>query len=360
MTATSSGIRGLADGVRQHLGREVTVRDLAAHRATLLQGPRFVGTPERVADLMEEWFTTRGCDGFVLAATHLPGAFEEFVRMVVPVLQERGLFRRGYTRDHAARPPRRRPARAARGRLIRQGPSTREGPLRPRDPAAPAGSSAPARAGPPYGTVSGGDGTRDRGGDEGGCGVVRAGGRAGARAGYGRRRRWWLWVAWPLVVSAVLAIEWSLLHERIEADVALLLSSGRDTAAAPAPGPVLPPLPAAPAPATAGAVGTVDLRTVRTCGTGQDCLVRIHVGLRPASGPTTVDWTVRLDDLCGGTGGTVASGTVDVPAGADRADVVAAVRVPDAAATALTAVTAGPGTAASPAVRVPPTGGCTP
>ena len=96
MMAASGGIRGLAQGVRNHLGREVTVRDLAAHRATLLQGPRFVGTPEQVADQMEEWFRSGACDGFVLAATHLPGAFEEFVRMVVPILQDRGLFRRDY------------------------------------------------------------------------------------------------------------------------------------------------------------------------------------------------------------------------------------------------------------------------
>ncbi|MEU6642780.1 LLM class flavin-dependent oxidoreductase [Saccharomonospora sp. NPDC046836] len=104
MMGASSGIRGLAEGVRRHLNREVTVRDLAAHRATLLQGPRFVGTPEGVADQMQEWFESGACDGFVLAATHLPGAFEEFVRMVVPVLQDRGLFRRDYTgstlRDH--------------------------------------------------------------------------------------------------------------------------------------------------------------------------------------------------------------------------------------------------------------------
>ncbi|GLL10696.1 hypothetical protein GCM10017577_18360 [Pseudonocardia halophobica] len=187
--------------------------------------------------------------------------------------------------------------------------------------------------------------------------MVRAGGYAGVRA---RRRRWWLWVAWPLVVCAVLAVEWSLLHERIEADIALLLASGRDAAVAPAPGPVLPPLPAAPAPAADGAVGSVDLRTVRACGAGQDCLVRIHVGLRPAPEPVAVDWTVRLDDLCGGAGATLAGGTVSVPAGVDRADVVGAVRMPDAGATALTAVTAGAGAAASPAVRVPPTGGCAP
>ena len=105
MINASTGIRGLADGVRQHLGRgSITVRDLAAHRATLLQGPRFVGTAELVADQMEEWFIGGACDGFVLAATHLPGAFEDFVRMVVPILQRRGLFRTEYDgvtlRDH--------------------------------------------------------------------------------------------------------------------------------------------------------------------------------------------------------------------------------------------------------------------
>jgi hypothetical protein len=176
----------------------------------------------------------------------------------------------------------------------------------------------------------------------------------------GGRRRWWLWIAWPLAVSAVLVVEWVLLHERIEADIALLLASGRDTAAVAEPARPLPPLPAAPAPPAAGAVGAVDLRTVRTCGSGQDCLVRIHVGLRPAPEPVAVGWVLRLDDLCAGTAGTLADGTVTVPAGGDRADVVASVRVPDAAATALTAVTGGPGVAASPAVRVPPTGGCTP
>jgi hypothetical protein len=59
---------------------------------------------------MQEWFENGGCDGFVLAATHLPGAFEEFVRMVVPILQERGLFRRDYSgptlRDHLGIEPR--------------------------------------------------------------------------------------------------------------------------------------------------------------------------------------------------------------------------------------------------------------
>jgi len=104
MMAASGGIRGVAQAVRTHLDREVTLRDLAAHRATLLQGPRFVGTAESVANQMQEWVDAHGCDGFVIAATHLPGAFEEFVRMVVPILQARGVLRKEYTgstlRDH--------------------------------------------------------------------------------------------------------------------------------------------------------------------------------------------------------------------------------------------------------------------
>ncbi|MGO9925867.1 MAG: LLM class flavin-dependent oxidoreductase [Mycobacterium sp.] len=97
LIASVSGIRGLVQNLREHIGGDtVTVRDLAAHRATLLQGPRFVGTGAQVADQMADWFGSDACDGFVLAATHLPGAFEDVVRMVVPELQRRGLFRSRY------------------------------------------------------------------------------------------------------------------------------------------------------------------------------------------------------------------------------------------------------------------------
>jgi len=97
LIASVSGIRGLVQNLREHIGGDtVTVRDLAAHRATLLQGPRFVGTGAQVADQMADWFGSDACDGFVLAATHLPGAFEDVVRMVVPELQRRGLFRTRY------------------------------------------------------------------------------------------------------------------------------------------------------------------------------------------------------------------------------------------------------------------------
>jgi hypothetical protein len=46
---------------------------------------------------MEDMFANRGCDGFVVAATHVPGAYADFVAHVVPELQRRGLYHRDYT-----------------------------------------------------------------------------------------------------------------------------------------------------------------------------------------------------------------------------------------------------------------------
>ncbi|MER5915165.1 LLM class flavin-dependent oxidoreductase [Streptomyces sp. NPDC001982] len=117
----STGIRGLVQNLRTHIGDTVRIRDLAGHRATLLQGPRFVGTATQVADQMEEWFMTDACDGFVLAATHLPGSFEDVVRMVVPELQRRGLYRTEYT-----------------GSTLREHLGLERSPAAPRQPAGPA------------------------------------------------------------------------------------------------------------------------------------------------------------------------------------------------------------------------------
>ncbi len=59
------------------------VRDFVhfSGRGTIGEFPIFCGTPAAVADQMEEWFTGRACDGFVLAATHTPGAYEDFARL---------------------------------------------------------------------------------------------------------------------------------------------------------------------------------------------------------------------------------------------------------------------------------------
>lgn len=58
-----------------------------------------VGTPEQIADNMELWLRNEGADGFNLMPPSLPGGIEDFVEHVVPVLQQRGLFRTEYETD---------------------------------------------------------------------------------------------------------------------------------------------------------------------------------------------------------------------------------------------------------------------
>ena len=71
----------------------------------------FAGTAHDVADRMQEWWEAGACDGFMLQIPYFPGGLERVVRLLVPELQRRRLFRTEYTgttlRDHLglARPP---------------------------------------------------------------------------------------------------------------------------------------------------------------------------------------------------------------------------------------------------------------
>ncbi|MXN18794.1 NtaA/DmoA family FMN-dependent monooxygenase [Pseudooceanicola sp. GBMRC 2024] len=71
-----------------------TLREIAA---SYKRGNRFMcGTPEMVADWMEEW-VSEGCgDGFMLPLAYLPGILDDFAGKVIPILQERGLYKTEY------------------------------------------------------------------------------------------------------------------------------------------------------------------------------------------------------------------------------------------------------------------------
>ena len=55
------------------------------------------GTPEQIAHQMQEWFENGAADGFNIMPPYLPGGLDDFVDLVIPILQERGLFRTEYT-----------------------------------------------------------------------------------------------------------------------------------------------------------------------------------------------------------------------------------------------------------------------
>jgi len=56
-----------------------------------------VGAPEEIADEMARRSEALDLDGFNLVRTHSPESFEDFVDLVVPLLQERGLFKADYS-----------------------------------------------------------------------------------------------------------------------------------------------------------------------------------------------------------------------------------------------------------------------
>ncbi|PAV28859.1 5,10-methylene tetrahydromethanopterin reductase [Virgibacillus profundi] len=55
-----------------------------------------VGSPEQIADTLEEWVNEAGVDGFNIAYAITPGTFKDFIEYVVPILQERGLVQKEY------------------------------------------------------------------------------------------------------------------------------------------------------------------------------------------------------------------------------------------------------------------------
>jgi FMN-dependent oxidoreductase (nitrilotriacetate monooxygenase family) len=94
-----TGVQGMRDRMKRELGNRLpSPRDFIniTRRGTFHDHPRFVGSAKDVADGLEEWFTDRACDGFVVAASHVPGSYEEFSRFVVPELQRRGLHHLDY------------------------------------------------------------------------------------------------------------------------------------------------------------------------------------------------------------------------------------------------------------------------
>ena len=79
-----------------------------AQRLGGYSGLAMVGTPQNIANEMEDWFETEASDGFTVMFPYLPGGLDDFVEKVVPELQRRGLFRRDYEgatlREHLGLP----------------------------------------------------------------------------------------------------------------------------------------------------------------------------------------------------------------------------------------------------------------
>lgn len=91
-SAVTSSARPIAE---KAVASKWTVRRLCQEMA-VGQQRILVGTPEEIAEDLAEWFHSGACDGFNVSPSHLPGGLSEFLDQVVPILQDRGLFRAEY------------------------------------------------------------------------------------------------------------------------------------------------------------------------------------------------------------------------------------------------------------------------
>lgn len=89
-----NSFRSTTDRIKEEAKeKQLTLRQVALKETT----PRtsFIGTPEKVADLIQRWFEEKGADGFIFTSS-VPDALSDFVSYVIPILQKRGIYRTEY------------------------------------------------------------------------------------------------------------------------------------------------------------------------------------------------------------------------------------------------------------------------
>ncbi|WP_225028998.1 LLM class flavin-dependent oxidoreductase [Xinfangfangia pollutisoli] len=90
MKSRQALIRQIADD------NQFTIRQLYQHVASARGHFTVIGTPETIVDTLQDWFENEGADGFNILPPWLPTGLSDFVDLVVPELQRRGLYRTEY------------------------------------------------------------------------------------------------------------------------------------------------------------------------------------------------------------------------------------------------------------------------
>ncbi len=92
----SQAVRSNVEAIAAALGQGWTRRNLIDRFVLGSRQPPIVGSPEQVADALMLWVEEGDVDGFNLSRTVMPECLETFIALVVPVLQERGVYKTGY------------------------------------------------------------------------------------------------------------------------------------------------------------------------------------------------------------------------------------------------------------------------
>ncbi|MDT5104830.1 MAG: long-chain alkane monooxygenase, partial [Mycobacterium sp.] len=92
----SQAIQSNIDALAAALGAGWTKRMFIDNAVLGGRMPPIVGTPSQVADVMQRWMTEGDVDGFNLSRTVMPESLETFIELIVPELQDRGLYKTSY------------------------------------------------------------------------------------------------------------------------------------------------------------------------------------------------------------------------------------------------------------------------
>lgn len=92
----TEAVQGNLDLYAKDPNRRWTLREAVLNHGLGNGTVKFIGTPEQIADRIEEWATESDADGFNIAQAYSPGTLKEFVDHVVPELQRRGIYRKDY------------------------------------------------------------------------------------------------------------------------------------------------------------------------------------------------------------------------------------------------------------------------
>lgn len=95
-TGKSQAIVSNVEAMNRSAGPQWTRRKLLEQMVLGSRQAPWVGTPERIADMLMSWSEETGVDGFNLSRTVVPECFDDVVNLLVPLLQERGAYKTGY------------------------------------------------------------------------------------------------------------------------------------------------------------------------------------------------------------------------------------------------------------------------
>jgi FMN-dependent oxidoreductase (nitrilotriacetate monooxygenase family) len=98
LSGETNAIASFRKSIAEMAAREnLTVRQTYERVLPSMGHVTFIGSPKQVADEIEDWYTSKACDGFNISVPTMPRGLTAFVDLVIPELQRRKLFHEDYT-----------------------------------------------------------------------------------------------------------------------------------------------------------------------------------------------------------------------------------------------------------------------